>query len=101
MELIIYAILPIIKIVNDQLLSAKDEILLLFSTTNSFYRAKHSGVLDLLRRVPYDVTVKLLIQAANHPQKYAIQQELKESRGRLQVQYITKILQKKIVTVLW
>ena len=36
------------KIVNNQLMSARDEILLLFSTANSFYRAKYSGMLNLL-----------------------------------------------------
>jgi two-component system sensor histidine kinase VicK len=36
------------KIVTNQLISAKDEILLLFSTANSFYRAKYSGMLNLI-----------------------------------------------------
>jgi hypothetical protein len=87
------------KIVNDQLLSAKDEILLLFSTTNSFYRMKNVGMFDLLRRVPNDVTVKMLIQVANLLQNDTIQEELRESYGKIQVQYIAKPLQKKIMTV--
>jgi hypothetical protein len=56
-------------------------------------------MLDLLRKVPIDVSVKVLIQVSNHLQRDAIQQELKESRGKIQVQYIAKPLQKKIVTV--
>ena len=87
------------KIIKDQLLSAKDEILLLFSTANSFYRAKYDGVLDLLRKVPIDVSVKVLIQVSDRIQRDAIQQELKESLGKIQVQYIAKPLQRKIVTV--
>jgi hypothetical protein len=94
----IYEPTEIRKIVNNQFLSAKDEILLLFPTANSFYRAKYNGVLDLLRKVPIDVTIKVLTQLTNHIQRHEIQQELK-SRGKIQVQYIAKPLQKKIMTV--
>jgi two-component system sensor histidine kinase VicK len=87
------------KILNEQLMSARDEVLLLFSTTNSFSRAKDSGLLELLRHVPDDVTVKVLIQVADRHQKNTIQQELMKSHEKIQVQYIAKPLQKKIVTL--
>jgi hypothetical protein len=45
-------------------MSARDEIFLLFSTANSFYRAKYGGMLNLLSQVPKDVSVKVLIQAS-------------------------------------
>jgi hypothetical protein len=87
------------KIVNNQLLSARDEILLLFSTSNSFYRAKYGGMLNLLRQVPNDVTVKVLIQARDDLEKNTMQEELRQSHGLIRVQYITKPLPTKIVTV--
>jgi hypothetical protein len=87
------------KIVTNQILSAKDEILLLFSTANSFYRAKYNGMLNLLRQVPKDVIVKVLIQAGDDLEKVRIQEELRQSHGMIRVQYITKPLQTKIVTV--
>lgn len=87
------------KIVNNQLMSARDEILLLFSTANSFYRAKYGGMLNLLRQVPSDVTVKVLIQAGDDLEKDTMQQELRQSHGLIRVQYITKPLTTKIVTV--
>jgi two-component system, OmpR family, sensor histidine kinase VicK len=87
------------KIVNNQLLSARDEILLLFSTANSFYRAKYDGMLNLLRQIPIDVTIKVLIQAGDDFEKDTIQEELRQSHGQIHVQYITKPLQTKIVTV--
>ncbi|MRN41917.1 MAG: hypothetical protein FIO02_12890 [Nitrosopumilales archaeon] len=87
------------KIVTNQLMSAMDEILLLFSTVNSFYRAKYSGMLNLLRQVPKDVIVKVLIQAGDDLEKDTIQEELRQSHGQIRVQYITKPLQTKIVTV--
>ena len=45
------------------------------------------------------MTVKVLIQVADPLLKDAIQQELRESRGKIQVQFISKSLQKKIVTI--
>jgi two-component system sensor histidine kinase VicK len=87
------------KIVNNQLMSARDEILLLFSTANSFYRAKYGGMLNLLRQVPKDVIIKMLIQAGDDLEKDTIQEEIRQSHGQIRVQYITKPLQTKIVTV--
>ena len=87
------------KIVNNQLLSARDEILLLFSTANSFYRAKYGGMLNLLRQVPNDVAIKVLIQAGDDLEKDTIQEELRQSHGKIRVQYIMKPMPTKIVTV--
>ena len=89
----------ITKILNNLLISSRDEILLLFSTTNSFYRAKFSGMLNLLRQVSNDVTVKVLIQSSEDVTKEHIQEELKESHRQIRVQYITKSLQSKIMIV--
>jgi hypothetical protein len=87
------------KVVIDQLMSAKDEILLLFSTSNSFYRAKYDGMLNLLRQIPNDVTVKVLIQAEDNLQKETIQDELRQSLKQIRVQFITKPLQTRIVAL--
>jgi hypothetical protein len=87
------------KIVINQIMSAKDEILLLFSTSNSFHRAKYGGMLNLLRQIPNDVTVKVLIQAGDNLERDAIQEELRESIKQIRVQYITKPLQTNIVAL--
>jgi hypothetical protein len=87
------------KIVIKQLMSAKDELLLLFSTSNSFYRAKYGGMLNLLRQIPNDVAVRVLIQAQENLDKDAIQEELRQSVRQIRVQYIKKPLQTKIVAV--
>jgi hypothetical protein len=81
------------KIVINQLMSAKDVILLLFSTSKSFYRAKYGGMLNLLGQIPNDVTVKVLIQAEENLEKDAIREELRQSLRQIRVQYITKPLQ--------
>ena len=87
------------KIVINQLMSAKDEILLLFSTSNSYYRAKYGGMLNLLRQIPNDVTVRVLIQAGDDLEKDAIREELRRSLRQIRVQYIGKPLQTKIVSL--
>jgi hypothetical protein len=87
------------NIVNNQLMSAKEEILLLFSTSNSFYRANYNGMLNLLQQIPNDVSVKVLIQAVDHTIDDSIIDGLKESPKKIQIQYIMKPLQKKIVTI--
>ena len=80
-------------------MSARDEILLLFSTANSFYRAKYGGMLNLLSQVPKDVSVKVLIQAGDDVAKDLNQEELRQNHGQLHVQYFTKPLQTKIVAL--
>ncbi len=87
------------KIVTNLLMSAKDEILLLFSTTNAFYRAKSSGLLNLLHQLPSNVTVRVLVQVGSNNHKVAIRNELKQSHGQIRVQYVTKPLTTRILTV--
>ena len=86
------------KIVINQLVSARDEILLLFSTSNSFYRALDNGMLNL-EHVLNDVNVKMLIQVEDDLEMNTIQKRLRKSCRQIRVQYIPKPLQNKIVTV--
>jgi hypothetical protein len=86
------------KIVINQLVSARDEILLLFSTSNSFYRALDTGMLNL-EHVLNDVNVKMLIQVEDNLEMNRIQEGLRKSCRQIRVQYIPKPLQRKIVTV--
>ncbi len=86
-------------IVTKLLMSAKDEILLLFPTTNAFFRSKSSGLLNSLHQLPTDVTVRALVQVGSNNHKVTIRNELKQSHGQIQVQYVTKPLTSRIVTV--
>jgi len=89
----------ITKTLNNLLISSRDEILLLFSTSNSFYRAKHSGMLNSLRQVSNDVTIKSLTQASEDNTMEPIQEDLKQSHQQIRIQYITKSLQSNIMIV--
>jgi hypothetical protein len=82
--------------------SATYEILVLFSTTNSFYRAEHSGILNsLLQASERGVMVKMLIQTDDHNQQLTetLQKKIKQKRLPINIQYITKLLQNKITTL--
>jgi hypothetical protein len=89
----------IAKVLNNLLISSRDEILLLFSTTNSFYRAKYSGMLNSLRQVSNGVTVKVLTHPSEDITKEPIQEELMLSHLQIRVQYITKSLHSNIMIV--
>jgi hypothetical protein len=86
------------KIVANLLMSAKDEILLLFSTANALNRAKRSGLLNSLHQLPSDVTVRVLVQGGNNNQ-VMIPDELMQSHEQTRVQYVSKPLTTRIVIV--
>ena len=82
--------------------SATYEILVLFSTTNSFYRAEHSGILNSLWQASErGVMVKMLIQIDDHNQQLreTLQKKIKQKRLPINIQYITKLSQNKITTL--
>jgi hypothetical protein len=86
----------IIKIIN----SASDEILLLFSTTNSFIRAKHDGLLEMLRDASSrGVKVKVLLHIDDPHLLEKLKEELKKNFDLLSVQYMSKPLEKTITTL--
>jgi hypothetical protein len=62
------------KIIGNLITSAKYEILLLFSTINSFYRAEINGLLELLRQVRNDVDIKMLVQVNDDVTKHLVQE---------------------------
>jgi hypothetical protein len=73
----------------------------LFSTTNSFYRAEYSGMLNLLwKAAERGVVVKILIQIDDdETEEEAIQKNIRQKKLPVNVQYIKKLLQTKITTL--
>jgi sugar-specific transcriptional regulator TrmB len=89
------------RIAADLLTSASYEILLLFSTTSSFYRAEYSGILNLLwKAAERGVVVKILIQIdEDETAEETIQKNIRQKKLPINVQYIKKLLQTKITTL--
>jgi hypothetical protein len=82
--------------------SATYEILILFSTTNSFRRAEYNGILNsLLQASQRGVMVKMLIQAYDHDHHLSetLQTKIRQKHLPINIQYITKPLQNKITTL--
>jgi hypothetical protein len=89
------------KVALDLLTSATYEILLLFSTINSFHRAEYSGILNLLWEASErGVVVKILIQTGDdNIVEETIQKNIRQKKLPINIQYIKKLLQTKITTL--
>ena len=89
------------KILLNLLGSATYEILILFSTVNSFYRAEQEGILHVLKdALSRGVNVRLLVPTEDDVVKEISEKKLKEKRRQIQIQYIRKPLQTNIITLI-
>jgi hypothetical protein len=82
--------------------SATYEILLLFPTTNSFYRAEYSGMLNSVWEASQrGVIVKMLIQGTEENDKLReiVQKVIRQGNLPVSLQYIAKPLETKISTL--
>lgn len=87
--------------IHDLLKSATYEILILFSTINSFYLAKNENILEILKEsVEHGVNVRLLVPAEGNFIKEMSEKQLKEKRKQIYIQYICKPLQTNIITLI-
>jgi len=88
-------------LIHNLLKSATYEILILFSTTNSFNHAKQENIMEILKEsVERGVNVRLLVPIEDDSQKEIPERKLKERRKRIHIQYIRKPLQTNIVTLI-
>jgi two-component system, OmpR family, sensor histidine kinase VicK len=90
------------KIAMELVDSSTYEILLLFSTTNAFYRAEYSGMLNSVWEASQrGVIVKMLIQGnrENNRLKEMVQRVIYQRNLPVNLQYIAKPLEAKISTL--
>lgn len=90
------------KIAVELIDSSTYEILLLFSTTNSFYRAEYSGMLNSVWEASQrGVNVKMLIQGNTEDNKLKeiVQRVIYQRNLPVNIQYIAKTLEAKISTL--
>jgi hypothetical protein len=89
------------KMIFKHVQSATYEILILFSTVNSFYRADRYGLLEMLREsVEHGVIVRLLVPTEDEMIKQVVEKKLKQKQKQVHIQYIQKPLQSKIITMI-
>ncbi len=89
------------KVFLNLLNSAIYEILVLYSTANSFYRAENEGILHALKEaVTRGVNVRLLVPGDDDIKKEITEKNLKEKRNQIHTQYIRKPLQTSIITLI-
>jgi len=90
------------KIAVELIDSSTYEILLLFSTTNSFYRTEYSGMLNSVWEASQrGVNVKMLIQGNKEDNKLKeiVQRVIYQRNLPVNIQYIAKPLEAKISTL--
>jgi sugar-specific transcriptional regulator TrmB len=89
-----------LQLAKDLVHSASFEILVLFSTINSFYRAENDGLLDLLGKASsHGAVVKVLIKIENEAMKDASKQKIKQKHERINVNFIERAVKSKITTI--
>jgi SepF-like predicted cell division protein (DUF552 family) len=88
------------RIAINSLDSASYEILILFSGEDSFYRVEYSGIINsLLQASQRGVIIKILLQSDDNQLRNIIQEIIKENQFAINIQYITKPLQNKMMTL--
>ena len=81
--------------------SASFEILVLFSTVNSFHRAENDGLLDLLGEASsHGVAVRVLIKLTDETMKDVSKQKIKKKHDRIDVNFIMGSVKSKITTII-
>lgn len=89
------------KILLNLLYSAIYEVLVMYSTANSFYRTENEEILHALKEaVNRGVNVRLLAPSDDEIKKEIVEKNLKEKRKQIHTQYIRKPLQTNIVTII-
>ncbi len=89
------------QLVHNLLKSATYEILILFSTANSFYRAKKENILELLKEsVERGVNVRLLAPTEDDVAKEILEKKSIQKRKQIYTQSIRKPLQTNIITII-
>ena len=88
-------------LIHNLLNSATYEILILFSTANSFNRAKNENILQILKEsIKRGVNVRLLIPTDNYVKNEISEKKLRVTQKQIYVQYISKPLQTNITTMI-
>jgi hypothetical protein len=88
-----------LQLAKELVRSASFEILVLFSTINSFYRAENDGLLDLLGEASsHGVAIRVLIKIDDETVKDSSKQKIKQKHEHINVNFIERSVKSKITT---
>jgi hypothetical protein len=88
-----------LQLAKELVRSASFEILVLFSTINSFYRAEYDGLLDLLGEASsHGVAIRVLIKIDDETVKDSSKQKIKQKHEHINVNFIERSVKSKITT---
>lgn len=89
------------KIILNLLNSATYEILILFSTANSFYRSENEGILHALKdATKRGLSVRLLVHGEDDAVKEISEKKLKERGKQIHIQYMQNPLQTNVIMLI-
>ena len=93
--------LQILEVIRAQIENASFEIQIIFATINSFYRAEHDQILDLLGHASNrGIKVQVLVKIDDDNMKDASKQKIKQKHERINVTFIRQSLKRKITTII-
>jgi sugar-specific transcriptional regulator TrmB len=91
----------ILELLRARIENAAFEIQIIFATINSFYRAEHDQILDLLGHASNrGVKVQVLVKIEDDNMKDASKQKIKQKHERINVTFIRQSLKSKITTII-
>jgi hypothetical protein len=89
-----------LQMIKERIHSASQEILILFSTINSFYRAESEGILDLLGQASSQgIAVRALIKVDDQTMRESSKQKIKQKHDKISVNFTQQSLSSKITTI--
>lgn len=92
----------VLQLAKELACSASFEILVLFSTINSFYRAENNGLLDLLGEASsHGVAIRVLVKIDDEIMKDASKQKIKQKHERISVNFIERSVKSKLTTMIF
>jgi hypothetical protein len=91
--------LQMLQWLGQKIKSSSFEILVLFSTMNSFYRAESKGILSMLNEVAgHGLNVRILIKIESVMRKEELKNDINQKYGKINVNFLLQPLSSKITT---
>jgi two-component system, OmpR family, sensor histidine kinase VicK len=90
------------ELVFNNLKSARDEILIIFSSSDAFHRLNHEGFLGILHNISsnYEVKIRILVDMDTQIEKLAQELQIAKQKLQIDIRHIYKSLRIQITTII-